>query len=87
MIIVSTTGSDNLTENEWMIMFSRNVSQIMYEQRITQSELARETGLGDYTISRYLNRHRMPSIKNILKIAYALRCDVEDLVDFGDIIE
>lgn len=87
MITASTTGSDILTENEWMIIFSRNLSQMMSDQRISQSELARETGLGDYTISRYLNRHRMPNIRNILKIAYVLRCEVEDLIDFGDIIE
>jgi transcriptional regulator with XRE-family HTH domain len=76
-----------LTENEWMLLFSRTVSQLMYDQRISQAELARETGLGDYTISRYLNRRRMPNIANVLKIAYVLRCDVEDLIDFGDVIE
>lgn len=76
-----------MTENEWMTEFSYNLSNMLYENRMSQAELARATGLNDSTISRYLNKERMPNIRNVLKICYVLRCEVEDLIDFGDIIE
>lgn len=73
-----------MSEVEWMDIFSDNLVSAMKDARITQRELADMTGLGEATISRYISRQRIPNIKAIINLAYALDCDVSDLIDFGD---
>ena len=74
-------------EAEWLDNFGDNLSILLADYRVTQAELAEMTGLSEPTISSYINKRRMPGVKAILNIAYALNIDIEDLVDFGSMIQ
>lgn len=73
-----------MSELDWLDTFGDNLADMLYGARMTQSELADETGLSEATISKYINKIQLPGIKAIINIAYALDCDVADLIDFGD---
>lgn len=76
-----------MTQYEWMDEFGDNLKCLLREARMSQQELADLSGLSKYTISNYIRAERMPSIKAVLKIAYALDCQLDDLIDFGEPIE
>ena len=76
-----------MSELEWMKMFGNNLKKLLKETGLTQRELADETGLSESTISSYINGQRMPSIKALINIGYALDCYEDDLISFLDKIE
>ena len=69
-----------ISETEAIEIFSDNLRDIMEDARINQSELARESRLTQCTISKYLNKQRMPSMKAIMNSCYALNCSYQDLL-------
>lgn len=75
-----------MTEVEWLDIFSANLIDMLNEQGYSQEKLAYETNLSQGTISKYINKKQMPSLKAIINIAYALDCSIDELIDFGDII-
>jgi transcriptional regulator with XRE-family HTH domain len=75
-----------MTESEWLNIFSNNLADMLSEAGMTQRDLADETGLSEGTISYYINGRKMPGIKAIINIAYALNCSVDELIDFDSII-
>ena len=76
-----------MSEMEWLEIFSGNLKDLMKETRMTQEELAEESRIDQSTISRYLNKKRIPTVRAIVNLSYALNCDMADLIDFGDSIE
>ena len=75
-----------MTELEWLEIFSNTLINMMQDVGMSQRELASLTGISETTISRYLHKQQMPSVKAIVNIAYAFDFDVTELVDFGDTI-
>lgn len=73
-----------MTEAEWLDIFSDNLIDMLNEQGYSQEELAYETNLSQSTISKYINKKQMPSLKAIINIAYALDCNIDELIDFGE---
>lgn len=73
-----------MTEVEWIDIFANNLRDILKDRKMSQKELANEIWVTEATISRYINKQRMPSIKHILEISYALNVDVNELIDFGE---
>lgn len=71
-------------EFEWLKIFGDNLVDMMNSANMTQRDLAKETGLSESTISKYINKAQMPGVKGLLNIAYALDCNLDDLIDFGD---
>lgn len=76
-----------MSEIEWISIFGDNLIDIMDEKGYTQEQLANATGLTQSTISKYINKKQMPSIKAVVNLAYALDCTTDELIEFGDIIE
>ena len=74
-------------EAEWLDNFGDNLSLILADYGVSQAELAEMSGLSEPTISSYVNKRRMPGVKAILNIAYALSIDINELVDFGSMIQ
>ena len=68
-----------MSEMEWISIFGDNLIDIMDEKGYTQEQLA--------TISKYINKKQMPSIKAVVNLAYALDCTTDELIEFGDTIE
>lgn len=76
-----------MTENEWLDMFASNLEQDMRQKRCSQKDLAKYSGLSEAAISMYLNRRRMPTMKAVINIAYALDLSLNDLLDYGEMID
>ena len=74
-------GLQDMNEQDFLDIFSDNLSAIMEESRISQNRLAFEIGVNRSVISRYLNKQTMPSLKNFLNICYVLECDPRELFD------
>ena len=60
--------------------FGRRVWQQMIKQDMSQSELARASGLGRDSISQYVRGRNTPSPQNLNKLARALNVAPEDLL-------
>ena len=77
-----------MSELEWMTIFAGNLRTLMAEANMTLSDLAEESGLSKSTISRYLNKQRMPNAAALASLAHALPCaEINDLVYFYDRVE
>ena len=76
-----------MTIKEWSDSFSENLLELLTDRRMTRYELAQESGISAGSISAYINKRSLPSIKAVLNIAFALDVDVNELIDFGDTID
>ena len=76
-----------MSETEWLSIFGDNLQYMLDRVRMTQRDLAEETGLSEASISRYINKERIPSVRALVNIANALDCSLDDIMDFGDTIE
>lgn len=76
-----------ISEDEFVNIFADNLRDIMKDIGINQIELAHESGLDKTTISRYLKKQRMPSLKAVVNICYVLNCRLDDLVPTYDLID
>lgn len=59
--------------------FGRRLKTLLELRGMTQNELSEETGISQVSISKYLNGKSDPSLLNVLKIARALDCSLDDL--------
>lgn len=75
-----------MSEIEFIDIFSDNLRELMLEHNITQMELADEILVNRSTITRYLNKSTMPSIKALINLSIVFNCDIEDLVPTYDLI-
>lgn len=73
-----------MTETEWLYLFGRNLTQMIYSYGMTQKELADATGLSTASINAYINGRKMPGVKALINISYVLNCTIDELVDFGE---
>lgn len=73
-------GERTISELEVIDIIGDNLRDLMKEARISQNELAKESGIEQGTISRCLNKQYMPSLKTIMNLCYALNCDYQDLL-------
>ena len=69
-----------MSELELMKIFSKNLKRIMREEKINQTELAKEIGVNRTTISRYITGQCIPSFHTIVKIADILFCSLDDFI-------
>ena len=76
-----------MSQQEWLDIFGDNLANILEEEKISQKELSRLTGLSESTISKYINKLQMPTVRAIINISYALNWSFEDMLNYGDIIE
>ena len=78
---------DTMGQQEWLNIFGDNLASILEEERISQRELARLTGLNESTISRYINKLQMPTVRAIINISFALDWQFEDMLNYGAMLE
>ena len=45
-----------MSQQEWLDIFGDNLASILEEEKISQKELSRLTGLSESTISKYINK-------------------------------
>ena len=75
-----------MSELQWLDIFGDNLARMMVEENMTQRELADLSGLGEATISRFVNKQMIPSLRAVINLSYALHCTVDELVDFGEMM-
>lgn len=73
-----------MSELEWMNIFGDNLRDILIEQGYTQRDLADAIGVDKGTISRYINKERMPTVTNLINMSMELGIDLEEFAIFGD---
>lgn len=76
-----------MSETVWMKTFGNNLIYFMQQAGMTQEQLAMATGLTQASISRYAAGLQMPGVRAIVNLANVLGVSVDDLIDFGDMIE
>ena len=76
-----------MSEVEFIDIFRDNLRSLMEERGYTRRELARESRISHVTISRYLNKERMPTAKSLVNLAFALECDLDELVPTYDYVD
>lgn len=69
-------------ERTFRFKFARSFYELLAKSGMTQDDLACETDINSATISRYMNGEVTPSAFNVYKIARALGCSIEDLINF-----
>lgn len=73
-----------MTELEWMDIFGDNLKDMLKDYGMTQKDLANETGLSKSTISQYINKQKVPSMKAIVNIANALDVTTDELINLDE---
>lgn len=62
-----------------LFMIKSKLKEILIEKNITQRELAKKVGITESAVSRFINKNRIPTGENMLKIANILGVKVEEL--------
>lgn len=75
-----------MTELDWLNVFGDNLASYLRDTHMTQRELADAAGLSESCISSYIHKTKVPTIRAVINIAYALDIDISDLIDFGETI-
>lgn len=78
---IDISDIEEITDEECRNVFAANLAEMMRTRGFTQTELAIRTGLSSAIISKYLNGKAIPSIANLKKIARALDCHYDELLE------
>lgn len=73
-------------EAEWLDIFADNLRDIMTEWGDNQTSLAEAAGITQSALSQYLSKKRMPNLRTIINLSYALDMTIDELIDFGDML-
>lgn len=76
-----------MTQTEWRKIFGDNLASLLQENKMTQAQLAKDSGLSKSRINDYIKGYATPSIFAIINMANALCIDITEFVDFEDVIE
>lgn len=72
---------DDITDETCRAIFAANLVDLMKTKGFGQPDLAARTGLSTAIISKYMRKQATPSITNLEKIAYALNCTRDELME------
>lgn len=61
-----------------------NINVWIVKNRLSKKEVANQMGVSQNVLSRWINGHNDPSLKNALKLATILNCKVDDLYERTD---
>lgn len=76
-----------MTQTEWKHIFGDNLDSLLQERDMSQSQLARKSGVSPAMISDYINKRAIPGLMAAINISYALDVCLNELVDFDEMIE
>lgn len=69
-----------MTEFEFNKRFGERLEERMHERGLKQEEFARELGISQATLSRYILGKQTPSAITGIKIAKRFGCSINDLI-------
>ena len=76
-----------MSEAEWIDIFGDNLRDILIEQWTPQEELAEAIGVSEGTVSKYIRKKMMPSVRSLINMCYELDISLDELMDFGCKVE
>lgn len=76
-----------MTEQEWRERFAKQLKIKMRNRNVDQRELARRINVSEISISRYRKARRTPPAHILVDMAIALECTVDELANFGELVE
>lgn len=76
-----------MTQTEWKNIFGDNLISILQEKKMSQSQLAKKSGVSTGMISDYVNKRAIPGLIAAINISYALDVGLSELVDFDESID
>ena len=76
-----------MREYEFLRIFSDNLRYSLNYANMSQRDLADVIGVDESTISRYLRGQRMPTAKIIVNMAYALDCNIDELIPCEELVK
>ena len=71
-----------MREVEFIDIFADNLRDVMKEQGYSVTDLSFSINVPKSTISRYLNKQTMPTVKNLINICMETGLDLDDLIPF-----
>lgn len=84
MITKKHDVSEAYTESEWLDIFAKNLASYLESKQITRYEFADKAGLTPAAVSQYLAKKRMPTVRAVINMFYALDSEVDSLDEFID---
>lgn len=72
---------DTITDDTCRDVFATNLAELMVTKGVGQAELGARTGLSSACISKYLHKKSTPTITQVERIARALGCHRDDLLE------
>lgn len=69
-----------MTNEEMAREIGSRIKHELDQSLMTQKELSEDTGIVASTICRYILGESMPSLRNLINIAYSLDCSIGELV-------
>lgn len=76
-----------MLREDWLKDLRFSLSTLVRNSGMSQRELSMKSGISQTAISRYLNGQQTPSIEAIINLAYALDCELEDIIEIDEKIE
>lgn len=86
MILDSKNRIMGISRDEWKRRFAERLSDILNEKKMSQSELARKSGLSVSRVNDYLNMRSAPTIFAAINMADVLDMKVNDLISFDCLV-
>lgn len=77
-----------MTEQEWKKEFADNLKNMIRDSKLKRSEFRLLVGgVTAAELRNWLDGSKIPTVKMLLRISDVLDCYVDDLVNFGELIE
>ncbi len=69
-----------MSDQEWSMNFAQKLRKLLYQRGMSQKDLSKITGISEHTISKYHCMASQPTVGNIIKIANALGCSLDEII-------
>lgn len=75
-----------ISQDDWKKTFSDRLANILKERNMSQSDLAKASGLSRSRINEYISMKTVPTIFASINMAYALDITVEELIGCDSLV-
>ena len=65
-------------------LFADRLSELIFDRKKTVREVAQETDIGKSTVYEYLSGRKMPTLRNLVKLADYFGCSTDYLLGLTD---
>lgn len=77
-----------MTERELKHEFATRLRRLMYKRgELNQKQLAALSGISEVTISYYRTEKLLPKTDNLVRLAHALNCSIDELIPVDEITD